>query len=163
MAVRDLEAVQQLSGSAVRAESRPGRIGPISLGATQTGERRAGNPHAAPDVAGTGNMAWSRCCEHSQTKGETTGNTNIDLTGAPVLDPTCERPAVQSHAARRANKKGRLTVWRATARRPVRRSAVVQDCERNSPNRWGPLRDEYQHQRGARPRSSDHHIIAIAN
>ena len=47
MAVRNLEAVQQLSGSAVRAESRPGRIGPISLGAKQTGERRAGNPHAA--------------------------------------------------------------------------------------------------------------------
>ena len=40
MAVRNLEAVQQLSGSAVRAESRPGRIGPISLGAKQTGERR---------------------------------------------------------------------------------------------------------------------------
>ena len=57
MAVRNLEAVQQLSGSAVRAESRPGRIGPISLGAKQTGERRAGNPHAAFDVAGIGNVS----------------------------------------------------------------------------------------------------------
>src|SRR5215211_3243796 len=79
MAVRNLEAVQQLSGPAVRAESRPGRIGPISLGAKQTGERRAGNPHAAFDVAGTGNVAWSRCCDTRRRKGETTGNTNIDL------------------------------------------------------------------------------------
>ena len=79
MAVRNLEAVQQLSGSAVRAESRPGRIGPISLGAKQTGERRAGNPHAAFDVAGIGNVAWSRCCDTRRRKSETTGNTNIDL------------------------------------------------------------------------------------
>ena len=79
MAVRNLEAVQQLSGLAVRAESRPGRIGPISLGAKQTGERRAGNPHAAFDVAGIGNVAWSRCCDTRRRKGETTGNTNIDL------------------------------------------------------------------------------------
>src|ERR1700724_557486 len=79
MAVRNLEAVQQLSGSAVRAESRLGRIGPICLGAKQTGERRAGNPHAAFDVAGTGNGAWSRCCDTRRRKGETTGNTNIDL------------------------------------------------------------------------------------
>src|SRR6266513_4948619 len=79
MAVRNLEAVQQLSGPAVRAESRPGRIGPISLGAKQTGEHRAGNPHAAFDVAETGNVAWSRCCDTRRRKGETTGNTNIDL------------------------------------------------------------------------------------
>ena len=40
MAVRNLEAVQQLSGSAAsRAESRPGRIGPISLGAKESVER----------------------------------------------------------------------------------------------------------------------------
>ena len=70
MAVRNLEAVQQLSGPAVRAESRPGRIGPISLGAKQTGERRAGNPHAAFDVAGAGNVAWSRCCDTRRRKGE---------------------------------------------------------------------------------------------
>jgi hypothetical protein len=79
MAVRNLEAVQQLLGSAVRGESRPGRIGPISLGAKQTGERRAGNPHAAFDVAGIENVAWSRCCDTRRRKGETTGNTNIDL------------------------------------------------------------------------------------
>src|SRR6266567_6223996 len=79
MAVRKLEAVQQLPGSAVRAESRPGRIGPITLGAKQTGERRAGNPHAAFDEAGAGNVAWSRWCDTRRRKGETTGNTNFDL------------------------------------------------------------------------------------
>ena len=35
--------------------------------------------HAAFDVAGTGNEAWSRCCDTRRRKGETTGNTNIDL------------------------------------------------------------------------------------
>src|ERR1022692_5318495 len=79
MAVRNIEAVQQLSGSAVRVESRPGRIGPISLGAKQTGERSAGNPHAAFDEAGAGNVAWSRWCDTRRRKGETTGNTNFDL------------------------------------------------------------------------------------
>src|SRR5215469_8435171 len=69
MAVRNPEAVQQLSGSAIRAESRPSRIGPINLGMKQAGERSAGNPHAAFDVAGTGNVAWSRCCDTSQPKG----------------------------------------------------------------------------------------------
>ena len=44
-----------------------------------TGERRAGNPHTAFDVAGIGNVAWSRCCDTRRRKGETTGNTNIDL------------------------------------------------------------------------------------
>src|SRR5262249_18365538 len=67
--VRDLEAVQQLPGSSATAESRPSRIGPINLGMKQTGERSAGNPHAAFDVAGTGNVAWSRCCDTSQPKG----------------------------------------------------------------------------------------------
>ena len=39
------------------AESRPSRIGLISLDMKQMGERSAGNPHAAFDVAGTGNVA----------------------------------------------------------------------------------------------------------
>ena len=43
-----------------RAESRPSRIGLISLDMKQMGERSAGNPHAAFDVAGAGNVAWSR-------------------------------------------------------------------------------------------------------
>src|SRR5881392_1647144 len=79
MAVRNLEAVQWLPGSARHAESRSGRIGPINLGVKQTGERRAGNPHAAFEVAEIGNVAWSRWCDTRRRKGETTGNTNIDL------------------------------------------------------------------------------------
>src|SRR5215813_6152569 len=35
-------------------------IGPISLEAKQMGARSAGNPHAACDVEGAGNVAWSR-------------------------------------------------------------------------------------------------------
>ena len=38
-----------------------------------------GNPHAAFDVAGAGNVAWSRCCDTRRRKGEMTGNTNFDL------------------------------------------------------------------------------------
>jgi hypothetical protein len=40
-----------------QAESRPSRIGPISLDMKQMGERSAGNPHAAFDVEGTGDVA----------------------------------------------------------------------------------------------------------
>ena len=47
MAERNLATVQWLRGSLTAVESRPGRIGPISLGAKQTGERSAGNLHAA--------------------------------------------------------------------------------------------------------------------
>jgi hypothetical protein len=60
VAVRNLEAVQQLQGSVASAESRPGRIGPITLEVKQAGERRVGKPHAAFDVAGTGNVARSK-------------------------------------------------------------------------------------------------------
>jgi len=42
------------------AESRPSRIGLISLDMKQMGERSAGKPHAAFDVAGAGNVARSR-------------------------------------------------------------------------------------------------------
>jgi hypothetical protein len=38
-----------------------------------------GNPHAAFEVAGAGNVAWSRWCDTRKRKGEPTGNTNIDL------------------------------------------------------------------------------------
>src|SRR5262249_54444757 len=51
--------VQQLSSAARRTESCPSRIGLISLGAKQMGARSAGNPHAACDVEGTGNVARS--------------------------------------------------------------------------------------------------------
>jgi len=41
-------------------ESGPNVIGPISLGVKQMGARGAGNPHAACDVEGAGNVARSR-------------------------------------------------------------------------------------------------------
>jgi hypothetical protein len=34
----------------------------ITLGVKSTGERSAGNPHAAFDVAGAGNVEWSGLC-----------------------------------------------------------------------------------------------------
>src|ERR1700730_7134331 len=79
MAVRISAAVQRLPRSMVHAESRPSTIGPITLEVKQTGERSARNPHAAFDVAGAGNAARSRYCDTRRRKGETTGNTNIDL------------------------------------------------------------------------------------
>ena len=46
----------------------------MSLGMKQMGARSAGNPHAACDVAGAGDVAWSG---------------RLDQAGAPALDPTC--------------------------------------------------------------------------
>ena len=60
MAVRHSRAVQRLSSAPRQAESRPGTIGPISLDVKQMGERSAGNPHAAFDVEGTGDVARSK-------------------------------------------------------------------------------------------------------
>src|SRR3984893_7064295 len=69
MAVRISAAVQRLQGSVVNAESRPSTIGPITLEVKQTGERSAGNPHAAFDVAGAGNVARSRWCDTRKRSG----------------------------------------------------------------------------------------------
>src|SRR5215831_8409968 len=63
-------------------ESRTSRIGLITLDAKQTGERKAGNPPIAFDVAGTGNVAWSRCCDTSQPKGR--GNREHKLRPKPA-------------------------------------------------------------------------------
>ena len=45
----------------------------ISRGEKLTGKRSAGNPHAAFDEAGTGNVAWSRYCDTRQPKGASNG------------------------------------------------------------------------------------------
>src|SRR5580692_1222774 len=79
MAVPNSEAVQRLSSGSTSAESRSGRVGPITLGAKQTGERSARNLHAAFDEAGAGNVAWPRWCDTRNRKSETTGNTNFGL------------------------------------------------------------------------------------
>src|SRR5271166_4697837 len=81
-----------------RAESRPSRIGPISLGMKQMGARSAGNPHAACDVAGAGNAAWSRWCDTRRRKSEPTGNTNFDLNRRASPRPY-HRPTLQGGCA----------------------------------------------------------------
>src|SRR6516162_4593486 len=53
--------VQQLSSATRRTESCPSMIGPISPEVKQMGARSAGNPYAACDVEGAGNVAWSGC------------------------------------------------------------------------------------------------------
>jgi hypothetical protein len=87
MAVSDSEAVRWLPSGSTSAESRSGRIGPIILEAKQTGERSAGNPHAAFDEAGAGNVARPRWCDTRRRKSEPTGNTNFGLT-PPRHTPT---------------------------------------------------------------------------
>src|SRR5215475_8925723 len=61
VAVRHSRTVQQLSSATRRTESCPGVIGPISPEVKQMGARSAGNPHAAHDVEGAGNVARSGC------------------------------------------------------------------------------------------------------
>ena len=78
------------------AESTLGCIGPITRGTKQTGERSAGKPHAAFDVAGAGNVAWSKCWDTRNRKGEQQGIQTSTYTGAPVLDPTAFLPSVMT-------------------------------------------------------------------
>src|SRR5262249_18296250 len=96
MAVRISAAVQRLQGSVVYAESCPSTIGPITLEVKQTGERSAGNLHAAFDVAGAGNAARSGYCETRKRKGQTTGNTNIDLNRRASPRPYLGEPRGES-------------------------------------------------------------------
>src|SRR5262252_9553204 len=78
-------------------ESRTSRIGRITLDAKQTGERKAGNPPIAFDVAGTGNVAWSRCCDTSQPKGR--GNREHKLRPKPARQsPTLPRADLQQRS-----------------------------------------------------------------
>src|SRR6202043_3952079 len=89
-----------------RAESRPSRIGLISLDMKHMGERSAGNPHAAFDVAGAGNVARSRYCDTRKRKSEPTVNTNFDLnrraSPRPYLgEPGGESPPGHSTSGRR--------------------------------------------------------------
>ena len=79
MAVSNSEAVLWLPSGSTSAESRSGRIGPIILEAKQTGERSAGNPHAAFDEAGAGNVARPEMACTRRRKSEPTGNTNFGL------------------------------------------------------------------------------------
>ena len=81
MAEPNSEAVRWLPSGSTSTESRSGRIGPISLEAKQTGERSAGNPHAACQTTRRGleNVARPRWCDTRRRKSEPTGNTNFAL------------------------------------------------------------------------------------
>jgi transposase InsO family protein len=61
----------------------------------QTGERSAGNLHAAFDEAGAGNVARSDGVTLADERARQRGTQTSTYTGAPVLDPTCERPEVK--------------------------------------------------------------------
>jgi transposase len=64
------------------------------------GARSAGNPHAACDVAGTGNVAWPRYCDTRKRKSETTGNTNFDLNRRASPRPYREVQVLKKAAAK---------------------------------------------------------------
>ena len=59
MAIRDTGALQWLLGSQSYAESVPSLIGPITLYVKHAGERSAGNPPAAFDVARAATVAMA--------------------------------------------------------------------------------------------------------
>jgi hypothetical protein len=59
-----------------------------------------GNPHAAFDVAGAGNVGWSRWCDTRRRKGETTGNTNFDLHRRASPRPYCAADGGQRESNR---------------------------------------------------------------
>ena len=80
-------AVQRLPGASGSAESPLGRIGLITHGAKQTGERSAGNPHAPFDVAGAGNVTMVAGLRATAKAMEHPPEPNV---GAPVLDPTAK-------------------------------------------------------------------------
>ena len=63
----------------ITGESNSSAISHINLGMKHIGKRSVGNPHAAFDEAGAGNVARSRYCDTRKRKGELTGNTNFDL------------------------------------------------------------------------------------
>ena len=66
-----------------------------------------GNPHAAFDAAGAGNVAWSRWCDTRRRKSEPTGNTKFGLNrrasprpylrGAEGETPSAYSPLSQDH------------------------------------------------------------------
>src|ERR1022692_3829528 len=83
MAVRDAGAVQWLPGPArFFAESGPSLIGPITLDAKHAGERSAGNPPAAFDVAGAGNVTTAA----GPASAKTLEHPPAPQVGAPDLD-----------------------------------------------------------------------------
>jgi hypothetical protein len=121
VAVRHSRAVQRLSSATRPTESRLGRIGPISLDVKQMGERSAGNPHAAFDAEGAGNVAGSKCFDPSR---RASPRPYLGAPGGESPPGDSTFPAVPARQRR-----GRLTLisgppnssaltWRSVTRRP---------------------------------------------
>src|ERR1017187_102103 len=85
VAARKSGAVQRLPIASRPAESRLGRIGPISRGTKRTGERSASKSHATFDAAGAGNVMMAAGLRAPAKAVEPPPEPKI---GAPVLDPT---------------------------------------------------------------------------
>ena len=86
MVIRRFGSLRRLSNS-LPPKSTSSAIGFITFDEKFLGKRSAGNPHAAFEVAGAGNVAWSRYGDTHRRKGETTVNTNFDLNWR-----ACSRP-----------------------------------------------------------------------
>src|SRR6201989_2246465 len=107
MVVRHSGAVQQLSSATRRTESCPGMIGPISPDVKQMGARSAGNPHAACEVEGAGNVAWSGCLGQLARQSST-------LPGKAVLRPVaCDQ--VRGARGRGSRDRNASAAWRLAA------------------------------------------------
>ena len=84
--------------------------GPITLDVKQTAKRSAGKPHAAFDVAGTGNVAM---VVGMRSKAKVTELPPTPTVRAPALDPTARPGAYRLLTAREANRKcARIVVQR---------------------------------------------------
>ena len=77
------------------AESAPSLIGPITLDVKRAGKRSAGNPHAAFDAAGAGNVATVALRTHSAIERAELETLHLQQARLP-LDPTCEGLEVKS-------------------------------------------------------------------
>src|ERR1019366_5508692 len=94
VAARKSGAVQRLPIASRPAESRLGRIGPISRGTKRTGERSARKSHATFDAAGAGNVMMAAGMRATAKAAEHPPEPKV---GAPALDPTnCSRPKCRS-------------------------------------------------------------------
>ena len=88
MAIQTFGSLRRLSNP-LSPKSTSSAIGLITFDEKFSGKRSAGNPHAAFEMAGIGNVAWSRYCDTHRRKGEITVNTNFDLNWR-----ACSRPYV---------------------------------------------------------------------
>jgi hypothetical protein len=71
-------------------------IGHINFDRNPAGKRSAGKPPATFDEAGTGDVAWLRYSGTRRRKSEQQRTQTSTYTGAPVLDPTYERPVASA-------------------------------------------------------------------